>query len=186
VLLTSNGCLRESSSVQESELKGKGIVDRVSYASLHGLPHVNVWPVKGTELQSIVDLRVFEDFTPGLDFEEALVRYGPPATTRKTVNRIEFHTYLRTNAMLAVAKELCSGGFLGDTEMWTVWAFPNDTGFKLESLVASNVLGQLQIPIPPYYLVVRGATPRKEGIWLKVEPSGVTEARWVGPQSHRK
>jgi hypothetical protein len=166
-------------------MKGTGIVDHISQSMIDGLPNINIWPVKGTPLSVTAHLALFEDFAPGLTFDEARKRYGEPATTRTLVNGTELRCYRKDTATLAVAHELYHSTSPA-AESWTVWAFPNEGGFRLDSLVASNVLEQVRSPSSPYYLVLRDSTPSEQSLWLRVDSHAVSEVRWVASESSRK
>src|SRR5688572_3678192 len=183
VALTS--CSDSQSPSSSYTVKGVGIVDHISQSTDDGLPYINVWPVKGTPLSAITHLGLFEDFAPGLTFEEARKRYGEPATTRTLVNETELRCYRRDTATLAVGRER----YFSDpskTVFWTSWAFPVEGGFSLNSLVTSNVLDQIHSPSPPFYLVIRDSTPSEESLWLRVDLLGVTEVRWISSESWKK
>ena len=177
-----SGCSEGPPTIGPDDVKGVGVIDRISSARIDGLPHVNVWAVNGTPLARLAQLEMFSDFRAGLTFSEAEEHYGKPDSTRPLENRTELRCYRRPQATLAVALELYFSSS-PPAELWTVWAFPNTDGFPLASLVQSNVLSQIRAPATPYYLVLRDATPEEQSLWLKVEAPGVTEVRWVSPHA---
>lgn len=184
--LALGGCSeRQAPSSQVSIVKGAGIVDRISQSTIDGLPHVNVWPVKGTPLGALAHTELFDDFAPGLTFDEARKRYGAPVATRTLLNRTDLRCYRRDAATLAVARELYFSSSPA-AECWTVWAFPNDGGFRIDSIVSSNILQQVRSPSPPFYLVLRDSTPLEQSLWLRVDSPGITEIRWINSESRKK
>ena len=168
VMLLASSCSDRLASPPNDTVKGTGVVREISITTIDGLPDINIWPVKGTPLSASARLALFEDFAPGLTFDGARKRYGEPTTTRTLANKTELHCYRRDGATLAVARELYFSSS-PPGECWTVFAFPNEGGFKLGSLVASNVLDQVRSPSPPYYLVLRDSTPLEASFWLRVD-----------------
>ncbi len=184
-MLVSSSCSDGLAAASNDTVKGTGIIQEISTTTIDGLPHINIWPVKGTLLSATARLALFEDFAPGLTFDDARKRYGEPTTTRTLANKTELHCYRRKAATLGVARELYFSSS-PPAERWAMFAFPNDGGFKLGLLVASNVLDQVHLPSPPYYLVLRDSTPVEASLWLRVDSVGVTEVRWINWKASRK
>lgn len=173
------------SSALDTTVQGIGVIDHISQHTIDGLPNINVRSVKGTPLGAIAHLALFEDFAPGLTFDEARKRFGEPTTTRTLVNGTELRCYRRDITTLAVAREPLRSSSPA-AERRTVWAFPNEGGLRLDSLVASNVVEQVHSPSLPFYLVLRDSTPMEQSLWLRVDSPGVTEVRWLNSESYRK
>src|SRR5882672_11150878 len=125
------------------EVNGTGLVDHISYSTVDGLPHINVWPLKSTPLGALANLYIFSDFRPGMTFQDVANRHGEPSETRTLNNRTELRCYRGTNAILAVGREpLRSSSPAAD--WWTAWAFPSSAPLPASAVANQSILNQLE------------------------------------------
>jgi hypothetical protein len=192
LLLAMSGCSDESqpgspSNVlgHDERVNGTGAVDHISYGDLDGLRHINVWPVKSTPLSALADLDLFEDFRPGMTFEDVVQRRGKPSETWELENLTELRCYRGTNATLAVGREPLGSYHPTVKEKWTAWAFPGSAPLRLDAIGKQDILDQLKLPAPPFCLVLRESTTLEGSLWITVGSNGVTKVRWINNESAR-
>ncbi len=174
-----------NATAQDKWVNGTGVVDRISYGNLDGLPHINVWPVKSDPLNALADLDLFSDFRPGMTFQDVANRHGQPFETRNLENRTELRCYRGPKATLAVGREPLGSYHPTIKEKWTVWVFPNDAPLKLNAIAKQAIMDQVELPSMPFCLVLRESTSLEGSLWITVGSNGVTKARWINAESAR-
>jgi hypothetical protein len=180
-LILTIGC-SDSQPQQDKWVKGKGVVDHVSYSTIDSIPHINVWPVKSTSLSEVANVDVFSDFRPGLTFQDMTNRHGPPSETRTLKNQTELRCYRGTNVTLAVGREpLRSSAASGD--WWTAWVFPGTVPLPLNAVAKQSVLDQVELPATLFCLVLRESTPLEGSLWITVKSNTIAEVRWINKES---
>ena len=183
-LLTTTGCSDSSPPQQERIVTGTGVVDHISYSTLDGLQHINVWTMKATPLSVLAKLDLYSDFRPGQTFQDVANRHGQPSETRTLENQTELRCYRGTNATVAVGREPLRSSSPA-SERWTAWIFPSSVPLPLDAVANQSILNQLEMPPTPFCLVLRESTPPEGSLWITVKSNAITQVRWINHESMR-
>lgn len=125
----------------------------------------------GVRLDSVVDLRIFGTFRPGMPLETIAAAHGKPATVRRD-HSATYYGYLLDDTRIEVAHERSMSGE-SVWEQWTLYAYPSASA---DNLFTSAVAALIEAHHPSQ-LIVSAGDPR---ILVRFEGQRVASIRWYG------
>jgi hypothetical protein len=152
------------------EVKGSGPLEKIVYVTVDEVEQVTLAGAQGASLAQIAKPSLFGEFKPGMNFDDAAKRFGPPAETRKLEDGTEQRLYRQGTVTVAVANERGA---------WVLFAYPGKEPLEVKDLIALPVWEQLRAQSRAYILKIRTALPAGDDFWITVDQGRVREIRWA-------
>lgn len=132
-------------------------------------------------LAKLVDFSIFHDFRPGMTYDQAIARYGPPSWTR-TEKVGKTAVYELPTARIEIEDHSYPGSFFMDYERRTVYAYPKPLAggcLPASTILISAVNDFVSSDISAEYHIMDADCLGSEAVFVYVKNGCVRAINWV-------